>query len=138
MPIKSTSTAHAAAPSTTSTAKAKPRCTAAQSADATRDDDALLRERVVLDWVGLGRSAWRTLIEQGAAPAPLKFGRNTRWRAGDVREWLRARIAVARAIPPTALWLKRHEAARAANAAAQRGLDFGPVPKAAARTTKRS
>ncbi|APW58644.1 helix-turn-helix transcriptional regulator [Paludisphaera borealis] len=33
------------------------------------------------------RTLWR-LVSAGRVPTPLRIGRNTRWRAGEVRDWI--------------------------------------------------
>jgi excisionase family DNA binding protein len=33
------------------------------------------------------RTLWR-LLSAGKVPQPVRFGRNTRWRAAEVTEWL--------------------------------------------------
>jgi prophage regulatory protein len=62
-----------------------------QSVEAALDPDALLEMEVVETLTGRRRSTIYDLIKQGAFPAGIVCGAKcTRWRAGDVRTWLRA------------------------------------------------
>lgn len=35
----------------------------------------------------LGESTWYKWVAKGKAPAPVKFGRASRWKMGDLLEW---------------------------------------------------
>ncbi len=37
------------------------------------------------------RTVWR-LVSSGELPQPIRFGRNVRWRAGDIESWIDAQI----------------------------------------------
>lgn len=55
------------------------------------DDDALLAMPTVCALAGIGKSLIYEKVKAGTFPKPVKIGqRVTRWRAGDVRAWLRA------------------------------------------------
>ena len=55
-------------------------------------DDALLRGRTVEALSGLARTALMNKVRRGEFPAPVRLSsaKVNRWRAGDVRNWLRA------------------------------------------------
>jgi predicted DNA-binding transcriptional regulator AlpA len=54
-------------------------------------DDALLRLRTVCALTGLATTPMKKRIAMGDFPAPVRLGSTThRWRAGDVRGWIRA------------------------------------------------
>ena len=56
--------------------------------------EALLRLQTVIEVTGLSESSIRRKVVQGAFPAPIKDGaRCTRWVAGSVSNWLRAKGA---------------------------------------------
>lgn len=58
----------------------------------------ILRRKQVEARIGLRRSAIYAMIEAGAFPAPVKLGaRAVGWVAGEVDDWLRARVAASRA-----------------------------------------
>lgn len=58
--------------------------------------DAMLRHQVISAIYGISRPWMYALIRQGRFPAPTKFGRLARWRAGDVQAAL-ARLNESRA-----------------------------------------
>lgn len=37
------------------------------------------------------RTVWR-LVSSGELPQPIRFGRNVRWRASDIEEWIETQI----------------------------------------------
>lgn len=47
--------------------------------------DAMLRQQVISAIYGISRPWMYALISQGKFPAPTKYGRSSRWRAGDVQ-----------------------------------------------------
>lgn len=55
----------------------------------TRESTAVLipAEEVALMLGVSERTLWR-LLSAGKVPEPLRIGRNTRWRAAEVREWI--------------------------------------------------
>lgn len=60
----------------------------------------LIRLPEVLAKTGFSRSAAYAAIQAGVFPAPIPIlpgGRSTAWVASEVDDWLRARIAAARA-----------------------------------------
>lgn len=64
--------------------------TAAAIAAAT-DPDAAISMAVVIALTGMSQTTIRRLVKEGAFPAPSNMStRVVRWRAGDVRDWLRA------------------------------------------------
>ena len=66
---------------------------AAVAAFADLPDDALINVNTVAVVRSGGVSTvWRE-TKQGAFPKPIKIGHSTRWRVGDVRQWLRTRGA---------------------------------------------
>jgi predicted DNA-binding transcriptional regulator AlpA len=66
--------------------KATPAAIAAAS-----DPDALISMAVVMALTGLGESTIRKRVKKGTFPAPSHLSlRLIRWRAGDVRDWLKA------------------------------------------------
>lgn len=74
----------------------KPRPTRAtpQSLHAVQIADALLKIQTVISVTGLSESSIRRKVADGKFPIPIKDGtRCTRWVAGDVTNWLRAKVA---------------------------------------------
>lgn len=72
----------------------KPR-ESAQSLQAVQIADALLKIQTVITVTGLSESSIRRKVAEGKFPVPIKDGaRCTRWVAGDVTSWLRAKAAV--------------------------------------------
>jgi predicted DNA-binding transcriptional regulator AlpA len=66
----------------------------AQDIAAAQDDDALLTVHTVATWAGFAEATIREWSREGTHgfPAAKKLGpRTVRWRAGDVRAWLRSR-----------------------------------------------
>lgn len=56
--------------------------------------EALLKIRVVIEVTGLSESTIRRKVAEGTFPAPIKDGpRCTRWVAGKVSNWLKAKGA---------------------------------------------
>ncbi len=67
--------------------------TAAQSVNALLCADALLKIQTVIEVTGLSESSIRRKVRVGEFPKPIKDGtRCTRWVAGSVSNWLRAKI----------------------------------------------
>lgn len=57
-------------------------------------DDVLVRLEVVAAWTSLGRTRLYAAIAAGTFPKQIKCGpRSSRWRAGDVRRWIRQQAA---------------------------------------------
>lgn len=66
----------------------------AQSLHAVQIADALLKIQTVIAVTGLSESSIRRKVAEGKFPQPIKDGtRCTRWVAGDVTNWLRAKVA---------------------------------------------
>ena len=66
----------------------------AQSLQAVQIADALLKIQTVIAVTGLSESSIRRKIAEGKFPEPIKDGaRCTRWVAGHVTNWLRAKAA---------------------------------------------
>ncbi len=66
-----------------------PRRKVPQSLDAINHPGAHLRLDVVLSLTGISRSAWYRLIQEDAAPQPLRYGtRCSRWLAADISKFL--------------------------------------------------
>jgi len=67
---------------------------ATQTIQALHIPEALLKIQTVTAVTGLSESSIRRKIAEGRFPAPVKDGvRCTRWVAGRVQDWLRARGA---------------------------------------------
>lgn len=65
-----------------------------QSLHAVQIAEALLKIQTVIAVTGLSESTIRRRVAEGKFPAPIKDGaRCTRWVAGDVTNWLRAKGA---------------------------------------------
>lgn len=65
-----------------------------QSLDAVKIEDALLKIQTVTAVTGLSESSIRRKVADGNFPKPIKDGtRCTRWVAGSVTDWLRAKGA---------------------------------------------
>lgn len=66
------------------------------------DGNAILRERDLIrseknpaGLLAMSRSNWWRGVASGVHPAPIRVGpKMTGWRAGDVRDWLAAQVAV--------------------------------------------
>lgn len=72
----------------------KPR-ESAQSLQAVEIADALLKIQTVIAVTGLSESSIRRKVAAGDFPVPVKDGKRcTRWVAGNVTNWLRAKAAV--------------------------------------------
>lgn len=67
----------------------------AQTIQALHIPEALLKIQTVIAVTGLSESTIRRRIAEGKFPSPVKDGtRCTRWVAGQVSNWLRAKGAV--------------------------------------------
>ena len=67
----------------------------AQTLHALQIADALLKIQTVIAVTGLSESSIRRKVADGKFPQPVKDGsRCTRWVAGTVTKWLRAKAAV--------------------------------------------
>lgn len=65
-----------------------------QSLYAVQIADALLKIQTVICVTGLSESSIRRKVADGKFPQPVKDGKRcTRWVAGDVTNWLRAKVA---------------------------------------------
>ena len=65
----------------------------AQTLQALHIPEALLKIQTVIAVTGLSESTIRRKVAEGKFPAPIKDGtRCTRWVAGDVTNWLRAKV----------------------------------------------
>lgn len=63
---------------------------AANQSAASADPDALLQLPTVIALTGLGKTSIYNRIKAGQFPTPIRLGeRCVRWRAGEVRAWLR-------------------------------------------------
>ena len=52
-----------------------------------------LRDKQIIQHLGIGRSTWWRWVNEGAAPAPIRLGKNTTvWRAEDIRAFVDARM----------------------------------------------
>ncbi|WP_096699138.1 AlpA family transcriptional regulator [Polaromonas sp. AER18D-145] len=64
-----------------------------QSLHAVQIADALLKIQTVISVTGLSESTIRRKVADGKFPQPIKDGtRCTRWVAGSVTNWLRAKV----------------------------------------------
>lgn len=60
-----------------------------QPLDTTSNPAALLRVTTVEALAGITRSTIYSKVRAGTFPSPIKLGvRCTRWRAGDINQWL--------------------------------------------------
>lgn len=67
---------------------------ATQSLHVVEIADAMLKKETVIAVAGISESSIYRKVAAGTFPAPIKDGaRCTRWRAGDVTDWLRAKAA---------------------------------------------
>ncbi|MBH1979398.1 MAG: AlpA family phage regulatory protein [Comamonadaceae bacterium] len=65
-----------------------------QTIDSLRIPEAQLKIQVVTAVTGRSESTIRRMVADGKFPQPVKDGtRCTRWIAGDVQNWLRAKAA---------------------------------------------
>lgn len=68
----------------------------AEELAAAQDPDALLPARVVASLLGISARSVTRWVDSVGFPAPVHLNVHTkRWRAGDVRAWLRARASQA-------------------------------------------
>jgi prophage regulatory protein len=66
----------------------------AQTIQAVEIPDARLKIQTVINVTGISESSIRRKVASGNFPVPIKDGtRCTRWRAGDVTDWLRGKVA---------------------------------------------
>ncbi|UCU97522.1 helix-turn-helix transcriptional regulator [Acidovorax radicis] len=66
----------------------------AQTLQALHIPEALLKIQTVIAVTGLSESTIRRKVAEGKFPAPVKDGtRCTRWVAGNVTNWLRAKVS---------------------------------------------
>lgn len=66
----------------------------AQTLQALHIPEALLKIQTVISVTGLSESTIRRKVAEGKFPKPIKDGaRCTRWVAGSVTNWLRAKVA---------------------------------------------
>ncbi|WP_439519086.1 helix-turn-helix transcriptional regulator [Hydrogenophaga sp.] len=66
-----------------------------QSVQSLNIPEALLKIQTVIEVTGLSESSIRRRVAEGKFPKPIKDGtRCTRWVAGQVSNWLRAKVAV--------------------------------------------
>lgn len=64
----------------------------AEAIAAASDPDALITVELVEALTGFSETTIRRMMKKGDFPSPRKFSRSlVRWRAGEVRAWLRAR-----------------------------------------------
>lgn len=65
----------------------------AQTLQALHIPEALLKIQTVISVTGLSESTIRRKVTEGKFPQPIKDGtRCTRWVAGNVTNWLRAKV----------------------------------------------
>lgn len=73
----------------------------------TRPDNAvplLLKPAKAARLIGVSRTVFYRLHNSGAIPLPVKVGRVTYWRAGELRDWVNA------GTPPRVVWQARRGA----------------------------
>ena len=58
--------------------------------------DRLIRLPAVLQTVQGGRTWWLDLVKAGKAPASVKIGRATFWRASELQAWIADRVRESR------------------------------------------
>lgn len=59
------------------------------------DPDAMIAVHIVAALIGLGPLTIRRMVKRGTFPEPHAWNRKTvRWRAGDVRDWLKTQAAL--------------------------------------------
>ena len=76
------------------TVKQRPQRLSTQPLHALQIADALLKIKTVTAVAGLSESSIRRKVAAGDFPQPIKDGtRCTRWIAGDVTTWLKARAS---------------------------------------------
>nr|WEH83244.1 AlpA family transcriptional regulator [Klebsiella pneumoniae] len=64
-------------------------------------EDQFVNMAFITHLTGLTDKWFYKLIKDGEFPAPIKFGRSSRWRQSEVEAWLQARIDASRErIPP--------------------------------------
>lgn len=65
--------------------------------------DALITVALTCHLTGLGRGSLYRKTKEGIFPKPVKLGaRCTRWRAGDVMDWLKAQAQASQQLWPVA------------------------------------
>ena len=84
-------------PSSHGCPQAQARAAKTQDLDIAHLPEALLKVTTVAAIVGCGRSTIWQWVKDGKFPPPKALGRNmSRWKAGEVMEWLRQHEAGAR------------------------------------------
>ena len=58
--------------------------------------DQMVDMKFITAFTGLTDKWFYKLIKDGEFPAPIKFGRSSRWRQSEVEAWLQARIDASR------------------------------------------
>ncbi len=61
-------------------------------------ESLVLSDQQAAGLFGCSRSHWRAMQKLGQVPAPIKIGRNTRWRRAELVDWLNANC------PPQHKW----------------------------------
>ncbi len=59
-------------------------------------EDQFVNMAFITHLTGLTDKWFYKLIKDGEFPAPIKFGRSSRWRQSEVEAWLQARIDASR------------------------------------------
>ena len=59
-------------------------------------EDQFVNMAFITHLTGLTDTWFYKLIKDGEFPAPIKFGRSSRWRQSEVEAWLQARIDASR------------------------------------------
>lgn len=59
-------------------------------------EDQFVNMAFITRLTGLTDKWFYKLIKDGEFPAPIKFGRSSRWRQSEVEAWLQARIDASR------------------------------------------
>lgn len=61
-----------------------------ESAKSKRDDTLLISAREAARICGKSLRTWRTWDSAGLIPQPVRIGRSTLWRLGELRDWVGA------------------------------------------------
>ncbi len=56
----------------------------------TKNDPVLICEREAARLCGISRTAWRTYVDAGKTPAPIRLGRRILWLRDEIIAWCKA------------------------------------------------
>lgn len=76
--------------------------TAENVAEAVQTESLLIGEKEAARLCGIGRTAWRSHVDSGKTPAPIRLGRRVLWLRDEITAWCRA------GCPSREKWLRQN------------------------------